>query len=52
MKAGATHYQVSGVIRHIRGDDPVNPTQFYLFVDPDTSLVDPKHVSEHNGKAT
>lgn len=34
-KFGAVAKSVTGVIRHIRVDDPVNPTEVRIYVDPD-----------------
>lgn len=34
LKMGATLNEFSGVVKHVRGDDPENPTQVRLFVDP------------------
>lgn len=35
MKLGATKVALTGVVRHIRGDHPTNPTAIRFFVDPD-----------------
>jgi hypothetical protein len=35
MKVGATGVEVVGVIRHIRGDHPTNPTRIRYFIDPE-----------------
>jgi len=35
MKIGVTDVTVSGVCRHFRGDDPVNPTKVEVYIDPD-----------------
>jgi len=47
-KVGATMQEVVGVVMHIRGDHPTNPTTVRLWVQPDAGgdevLVDPDHV--------
>ncbi len=35
MKFGATSYDVTGVVRHVRGNHPTNPTVVRFFIDPD-----------------
>lgn len=35
MKSAVEEVVVEGVIRHIRGDDPVQPTEQYIFLDVD-----------------
>lgn len=35
MKLGAKPMTVTGVVRHIRGDHPTNPTTIRVYVDPD-----------------
>lgn len=34
-KFGATLKRVTGVVRHIRVDDPVTPTEIRIYIDPD-----------------
>jgi hypothetical protein len=41
MKFGATSYDVSGVIRHFRGDHPTSPTVIQIFIDPDPGYDGP-----------
>lgn len=41
MKFGATLVEVSGVVRHVRGNDPVNPTEIRLYVESDDGLGEP-----------
>ena len=36
MKVGLQIEDFTGVVRHFRGDDPVNPTVVEIFVDPET----------------
>ncbi len=35
MKFGAELHSFEGTVRHVRGDDPVNPTKIGLWVEPD-----------------
>lgn len=35
MKFGATLHQVTGTVRHLYGDDPVNPSKAVFYVQPD-----------------
>lgn len=35
MKVGASGREVTGIVRHIRGDHPTNPTEVRVFIDPD-----------------
>lgn len=35
LKITAKSYDVTGVCRHFRGDDPVNPTRIMIYIDPD-----------------
>lgn len=35
MKLEGQQVIVSGIVRHVRGDDPVNPTTVAIFIDPD-----------------
>lgn len=35
LKFGVTRFELVGVVRHVRGDDPVNPTEIRFYVDPD-----------------
>lgn len=35
MKFGATGLTVTGVVRHLRGDDPVAPKEVRIYIDPD-----------------
>lgn len=37
MKMGADLREVSGVVRHIRTDNPLNPVNIRVYVDPDTT---------------
>lgn len=41
MKAQVTKFVVTGVIRHVRGDDPVNPKTVRFYVDPDGDWTGP-----------
>ncbi len=40
-KFGATQKTVTGIVRHIRVDDPVTPTGMRVYVDPDDGYVGP-----------
>jgi hypothetical protein len=42
MKFGAKSREVVGVIRHMRGDHPTNPTEIRYYIDPDDGYVGPK----------
>lgn len=50
VKFAATERIVTGIVKHIRGDHPTNPTSIRLFVEPDTGgpevEVDPKYVRD------
>ena len=59
MKTGATLRNVTGVVRHVRGDHPTAPTTVRIYIESDDGLgtpcgdcqvreveVDPKHVVE------
>lgn len=50
MKFAARERIVSGVVKHVRGDHPTNPTSIRLFVEPDGGgpevIVDPKYVRD------
>lgn len=35
LKFQATRFEVVGVVKHVRGDRPVNPTSVRFYVDPD-----------------
>lgn len=35
MKLGADSVSVTGTIKHIRCDDPVNPKEIRIYIDPD-----------------
>ncbi len=35
LKFGVTQFEVVGVVKHVRGDDPVNPKTIRFYVDPD-----------------
>jgi hypothetical protein len=35
LKFGATSCDVTGVVRHFRGDHPTEPTVIAIFIDPD-----------------
>jgi hypothetical protein len=35
LKFGATKFEIVGVVKHVRGDDPSNPTTVRFYVDPD-----------------
>jgi len=41
VKFGATRFEVVGVVRHVRGDDPVNPKTIRFYVDPDHEWAGP-----------
>lgn len=46
-KFGATATVVEGVVTHIRGDHPTEPTTIRIWVQPDEGpevMVDPKHI--------
>jgi len=51
LKFAAEGKRVSGIVRHIRGDHPSNPTSIRLFVEPDGGgeqvLVAPSWVKAH-----
>jgi len=48
MKTGATEHVVTGVCRHFRGNDPVNPTEVKVFIDPEGDVSpDLKRVRPH-----
>jgi hypothetical protein len=40
MKFGAHEVTVTGICRHFRGDDPVNPTKIKVYIDPDPGTWD------------
>lgn len=42
MKLQVTEYAVSGIVRHVRGDDPVNPTTIRFYIDPDPGYDGPR----------
>lgn len=57
MKFGATEHVVTGVVRHVRGDHPTNPTTVRIYVEADDGVgtpcpscqvreveIDPQHV--------
>jgi hypothetical protein len=57
IKAEGQYREVTGVVRHVRGDHPTNPTEIRLFVEADGGvlcpkcnvhevMIDPKHVVE------
>ena len=63
MKLQTTLHQVTGVVRHVRGDHPTNPTVVRLYVEADDGTgtpcprcqvreveVDPAHVVAVDGK--
>ncbi len=35
MKFGARQHVVTGVVRHLRGDDPVAPKEVRIYIDPE-----------------
>jgi hypothetical protein len=41
MKFQASELSVRGIVKHLRGDDPVTPTTIRLYVDPDDSWSGP-----------
>jgi hypothetical protein len=47
-KTGAILRDVTGIVRHIRGDHPTNPTEIRVWVEPDEGgdevIVNPKHI--------
>lgn len=47
-KVGAVSVEVVGVVTHVRGDHPTNPTSIRVWVKPDAGgddvIVDPKHI--------
>lgn len=40
MKFGVKTQDFTGVVRHVRGDHPTNPTQIRFYVDPDGDAKD------------
>jgi hypothetical protein len=40
LKFEVSRYAVVGVVRHVRGDDPVNPKVVRVYVDPDPGTWD------------
>lgn len=36
----ATEVEITGTCRHFRGDDPVNPTEIRIYVEPDGDVPD------------
>jgi hypothetical protein len=51
MKLGGTTKSVSGVVTHIRGDHPINPTSIGVCIKDDKNLehwVDLNHVTKEN----
>lgn len=42
MKFGAHGRELTGTVRHVRGDHPVNPTVVKLYVDPEGDFDGPK----------
>lgn len=38
MKLGCTQMEVSGIVRHVRCNDPVSPTVYQLFIDLDPTI--------------
>ncbi len=41
MKVQATEFSVVGVVRHVRGDHPTQPTHVRFYVDPDGAWTGP-----------
>jgi hypothetical protein len=41
LKFGASRFEVQGVVRHVRGDAPVNPTVVRFYVDPEGPWTGP-----------
>jgi hypothetical protein len=41
LKFGATRIAVVGTVKHVRGDDPVNPKVIRFYVDPDHAWTGP-----------
>jgi len=35
MKVAANQFTLTGIVRHIRVDHPINPTMMRVYVDPD-----------------
>jgi hypothetical protein len=66
LKFSGKQYFISGIVRHVRVDDLINPTKYYLYVESDNKdegvfcekckvnevFVDPKHVIEVDCVAT
>lgn len=48
FKFEATDREVVGIVRHIRGDHPTNPTSIRVWIEPDAGgdevVVDPGHI--------
>ncbi len=42
MKLGARGVEIVGVIRHMRGDHPTNPTEIRYYIDPEGDYDGPK----------
>ena len=40
LKITARRFDVTGICRHFRGDDPVNPTKVVVYIDPDPNTWD------------
>lgn len=40
MKTGATQITLSGIVRHLRGDDPADPREVLLYIEPDGEVPD------------
>jgi hypothetical protein len=36
LKAQVTKFEVVGVVRHVRGDRPVDPTEVRFYIDPES----------------
>lgn len=60
-KTAATERVVEGVVRHVRGDHPTDPTSVRLFIETadgercercgvNETIVDPEHVVSVNGR--
>ena len=41
MKFSTIERRVTGVVRHLRGDHPTEPTAVRIFIDPETSWTGP-----------
>lgn len=40
FKLGATEIAISGIVRHLRGDHPQEPTEIVAYVEPEGPILD------------